>query len=446
MTVSLSQLRWQDAVDVILLTLVLWRIYLWLRGTVALQVAVGMLTLVAASYAASELGLLLTAYLLQGVSAVSVLVTVVIFREEIRRALTRASPLRLLLPRRAPPPDEQRELTPVAETLFTLARKRIGALVVFRRRDPVREQATGGVGLDALLSGPLVEALFQKDSPLHDGALVVSGRRVAKAGAFLPLAQGELPVGAGTRHSAAVGLSEVTDALVVVVSEERGTVSLAEDGALSLVADATVLAHDLAERLGPRPAVSGARRRLVRDALVGAGIFVCVVASWNIVANGRDAEEERKVPVELRGVPAGARLEAVPVEVTLRLRCPRRLLAAPGPGELHAWADVTKGAADAAVAGVAPPGVEIVAVRPPRVSLLERRTLRVEPQLSGRARVVRVEPSEVTLVGKVGAWKGAESVKTRPIEASGRAEVVVPAGLYLADEAAGTVTVTLDAK
>src|SRR5215470_15422462 len=124
----MTELRWQDGVDVVLITLALYRTYLWLRGTLALQIAVGMLTVAAGAYAASQAGLLLTAYLLQGVSAASVLVTVVIFRDEIRRALSRASPLRLLVPRRAPPPPEHPELAPLAETLFALARGRLGAL------------------------------------------------------------------------------------------------------------------------------------------------------------------------------------------------------------------------------------------------------------------------------------------------------------------------------
>jgi len=365
---GLSQLRWQDAVDVIVLTLVLYRIYLWLRGTVALQVAVGMLTLVAAAYAASELGLLLTAYVLQGVSAVSVLVIVVIFRDEIRRALTRASPLRLLVSRREGPPPEHPELPPLAETLFALARGRLGALVVVPRRDSIKDLVTGGVAVDAVLTGPLIEAIFQKASPLHDGAVVVSGDRVIKAGALLPLAEQELPLPVGTRHAAAVGLAEVSDALVIAVSEERGEVSLAEHGNLTIMPDAATLARSLRELVGPTPAPPIVRGRLVRDSVVFGTIFVGVVAAWNIVANGRDAEEERQVTVELRG-PGAARYEVVPTEVTLRLRGPRRILAGPGGNDLRAWVSVAKSGGDTLVGASAPPGVEIIAVRPARVKL-----------------------------------------------------------------------------
>jgi diadenylate cyclase len=440
---GLGDLRWQDAVDVVLITLVLYRVYLWLRGTLALQIAVGMLTLVAAAYAASQLGLLLTAYLLQGVSAVAVLVMVVIFRDEIRRALGRASPLRLLLPRRPAPPPERRELTPLSDTLFILARHRIGALVVLPRQDPLRDQVTGGVSLDALLTGPLIETIFHKDTALHDGAVVVLGDRVIKAGTVLPLPQGPLPLPTGTRHAAAVGLTEVTDALVIVVSEERGTVMLAEHGLLTEMPDAPALARRLAELMGPSPNKPATRWRLVQDGLVGGLIFVGVVAAWNIVANSGNAEEDRQVPVELRGSSAGLRLEAVPGSVTLRLRGPRRLLIAAGNAEVHAFVDLARNTGEATVVGIAPPGVEVVGVHPPRATLLERRTLRVEPQLAAKARLLKIEPATVTLVGKVGSFKGIDTVKTRPVDASGRVELVVPPGLYLADDRDASVDCTL---
>jgi len=417
---------------------------------VAIQIALGMLTLACASYAASELGFLLTAYLLQGIGAVSVLIGVVIFRDEIRRALTKASPLRLLLRRPATP--ERRDFTAVAEALFALARKRLGALVVVTRRESITEHLTGGVLLGARISEPLLEALFQKTSPLHDGATVIDGDRATCAGAFLPLARTELPVRYGTRHSAAVGLSEVSDALVIVVSEERGEVTIADGGALATVADASALSRKLAELVGPLPAPAPRPRRgLLRDAFVAALIFVTVVGAWNVVANRRDTVEDRAVTVELFGVPAGVRLEPLPAEVTLRLRGPRRLLVDVAAADLHAWADATaalKGAPDVPVSGIAPTGVEVVGIAPARAGILELRAARVEPQLvSGQAaRVVRVTPDEVTLVGKVGTFKGTATVKTAPISAgSGVVNVplVVPSGLRVKDPANARVEVRL---
>jgi uncharacterized protein (TIGR00159 family) len=444
---ELADLRWQDAVDVALLTLVLFRLYLWLRGTVALQIAVGMLTLALASYAASALGFVLSAYVLQAVGAVAVLVAVVIFRDEIRRALTRANPLALLLRRRVI--EERRDFTILAEALFALARQRLGALVVVPRHDRLDEHITGGTPLAAALSGPLVEALFQKSSPLHDGALILDGPRLGAAGAFLPLARAELPRRFGTRHCAAVGLSELSDALVIAVSEERGEVSLAENGALTSVGDASALARLLGERVRPAATAPAPRRALVKDGAVAAVIFVGVVASWNVVANQAGAIEERAVAVELHGFPPGTTVEALPAEVSLKLRGPRRLLVGISAGDLHAWADAAaaRTSVDVPVSGLAPPGIQVVGVTPTRITVLERKTVRVEPQLAGRgARVVRVEPPEVTLVGKLGAFRNVSSVKTLPIAPTdppgvSTAALAIPAGLRLADGGAGTVVV-----
>jgi uncharacterized protein (TIGR00159 family) len=447
---DLADLRWQDAVDVALLTLVLFRLYVWLRGTVALQIALGMLTLALASYLASAFGFVLSAYVLQAVGAVAVLVAVVIFREEIRRALTRASPLALLLRRKVP--EERRDFTVLAEALFALAKHHLGALVVVPRRDRLDEHVTGGTPIGGALTAQLVEALFQKSSPLHDGAVILDGQRVKTAGAFLPLARAELPGRYGTRHSAAVGLTEVSDALVIVVSEERGEVSLAENGALTRVPDASALARLLGERALPAAAQPAPRATAVKDGAVAAVIFVGVVAAWNVVANQAGAVEERAVPVELHGVQPGLSVEPLPAEVTLKLRGPRRLLVGVTAGDLHAWADASaaRTSIDVPVSGLAPPGLQVVGVTPPRITVLERKALRVDVQLASRtARVVRVDPPEVTLVGKLGAFKGLQAVKTLPVAPGDpplelvTATIVVPAGLRLADGGGATVTVVL---
>src|SRR5262249_50638241 len=137
---------------------------------------------------------------------------------------------------------------------------------------------------------------------------------------------------------------------------------------LTVMPDAATLARSLRELVGPTPPPM-VRGRLVRDSLVFGTIFVGVVAAWNIVANARDAEEERQGPIEIRG-PAAARRAPAPTEVTLRLRGPRRILAGPGGEDLRAWVNVPKSGSDVQVGASAPPGVEIVAVRPARVKLV----------------------------------------------------------------------------
>jgi DNA integrity scanning protein DisA with diadenylate cyclase activity len=263
-----------------------------------------MLTLVAAAFAADQAGLILTAYVLQGIGAASLIVAVVIFRDEIRRGLGRASPLRWWRERRRARRDGAAGGDPppiwgaLADGLFELARKRIGALVVVPRRDPIAEHVTGGVRIDAAISTPLLEAIFHTGSPVHDGAAVIDGERVGTCAAFLPLSsQPELPDRYGTRHRAAVGISERCDAIALCVSEQRGEISLAVGGKLvAQPASATALAQRVGElvaeaeepereRVGGERRRRERRRRLARDAVVAIVIFGAVLFAWFRIAH-----------------------------------------------------------------------------------------------------------------------------------------------------------------
>lgn len=383
----LARLRWQDVADIAILTFVLWRLYVWLRGTVALQVAIGMLTLVVASMAARATGLVLTAYVLQGIGAVAVLIAVVIFRDEIRRALGRASPLRWWRERRDGGPAaavSPGTFGPLAEGAFLLARKRTGALVVIPRRDPVEEHLTGGTPVDGITTPQLLEAIFHPGSPVHDGAAIVEGERLRVAGAFLPLSpRPDLPEAFGTRHRAAVGISEACDAIALVVSEERGEVSLAEGGRIAPVpSSAAALSKRLTElvRETPpprRPATEAVRRRqrrqAIRDALVGAAILAGVVAAWDTIAGERGSVIVKTVPVELRG--AGAELQFEPPrpnQVEVHLRGPRRLLLSLAPEDLRTSIDLAglrPGQHELVVSASAPAGIEVVRVSPAKVKV-----------------------------------------------------------------------------
>ncbi len=222
-------IRWQDAVDVLLLTLLFSRLYAWLKHTVAVQIAFGLFTLVVASWVANHFGLILTSYLLSAVGAATTVVIAIVFQHEIRQGLSRVSLLRWLTERRETRPADSMGAT-IARAAFSLARRRKGALIVIPRRDSVAEHLTAGTRIEGRLSPALIEAIFTSTAPLHDGAIVVRHNRLASAGVILPLATesaaADHDAELGTRHRAALGLTDNCDALVVCVSEERGSVSL----------------------------------------------------------------------------------------------------------------------------------------------------------------------------------------------------------------------------
>jgi len=374
------QLRWQDVVDVAVLTFVLYRLYRWLRGTVALQVLLGIASLAAAAFAASALGLFLTAYLLQALGAVATLVVVVIFRDEIRRALGRVNPLRWWRAHRggAAVRTEPTTAEVVAGAAFELAHARIGALFVLPGIDPIGEHLTGGAELDAVPSAELFRSLFHTASPLHDGAALIQGGRVRLAGCFLPVsASTALPEQLGSRHRAALGLSERCDAAIVVVSEERGEVNLVAGGAIAPLADAPALARrlvehgsgELAAAPGPRRAP---RRHRARDTFALATILALVIAAWWVVVGQPGTVVTRTVSIELRNVPPELEADAPrPDRVAVHLRGPRTRLDAPGTG-IEAWIDLDEarpGRRRYPVRASAARGLEITEIVPPMVTV-----------------------------------------------------------------------------
>jgi uncharacterized protein (TIGR00159 family) len=375
------QIRWQDVVDVLVLTFVLYRVYLWLRGTLAVQVLAGMLALAAAAFLADHVGLLLTAYLLQALDAVAALVVVVVFQNEIRRGLGRANPIRWWRERRAA--AGRIPATPagvLAEAAFVLARRRTGAIFVLPGLDPIDEHLTGGVTLDARPSVELFEALFHTASPVHDGAIVIEGGRARLAGCFLPISTSpELPDQLGSRHRAAVGLSEACDAAVLVVSEERGQVSLVRAGALAVLDDPAAVSA----RLGSLPWAGRAEspdpagaRRPRRDLIALLAVFLLVTAAWWMVVGDPSTIVSRSISIELRDIPSDVDVDPPrPEHATLHLRGPRTRLDAMDPGEVNAWVDLGgahPGRRRWPVTASAPAGIEVTEVKPDAVTLRVR--------------------------------------------------------------------------
>lgn len=370
-----QELRWQDAVDILVLTLVVFRLYTWLRGTVALRIGLGMLVLVGAAFAADELGLLLTTYVLQALGAVATLVVVVVFRDELRRGLGRVSPLRWWRERRVSSTDRSAYAT-LARAVFTLAQHRIGAILVLPREDRVDGHLTGGTVLDAVASAALLEAVFQTASPIHDGAAVIERGRVRVAGAFLPVSTAtDIPEHMGSRHRAALGLSEHCDAVILAVSEERGRVSVAVNGRFgSPVVDVGTLTETLERLLGDAAVEHAAEpRRRWRSGLAFLGSLALVVAAWYVVVAGPSTLVTRSVPVELHGLPDDVEPELLrPQQVSVQVHGPRTLVGELDAGDVTAWIEVgddKRGLRRATVQAKVPSGFRVVKIMPRQVEV-----------------------------------------------------------------------------
>ena len=250
-----------DALDVAIIAGLLYAGISWLRRSQAALVALGMALLGLLYLGARLLELHVTTWVFHGFFAAAALVLVVIFQEELRQAFEELAAFAMGRREDYRPRLDAAEL--LARSLGTLAREKIGALVVLAGRQKLERHLHGGEELGGRVSAALLESLFDPHSPGHDGAVVIEDRVVKRFAAHLPLARGSgLPHGLGTRHSAALGLSERTDALCLVVSEERGVISAARDGALREVQSPEELERLVASFYRERRALRSARPSL----------------------------------------------------------------------------------------------------------------------------------------------------------------------------------------
>lgn len=253
-------------VDVGLTALLIYWFFVLIRGTRALRLVFGLIILVFVYWVAQFLGLQLLSQILQTGAVIGLLAIVVIFQPELRRALDRigrVGTLRWLAP--TPAGVVEHIAAEIAAAAGALGAAGHGALIVLERHTPLGDVAETGVPLNADLSADLLRTIFQPKSELHDRAVIVRGETILAAGTLLPMPETMAPGRRGTRHRAAQGITEQTDAVAVVVSEESGTLSLADRGRIERVADAERLQRRLVELLheGP-PAASWWSLRLER--------------------------------------------------------------------------------------------------------------------------------------------------------------------------------------
>ena len=243
----IGQLRWQDGVDLGIITFLIYRLLQILRGSRAMQMVTGLAVIMAAFVLSRALGLFTLNWILDNFLGSIILVIIVIFQSDIRRALTRVGTAPLFGAERM---VQRRDdiIEDVVQAAMALAEKRFGGLIVLQREVGLNEYMEIGTRLDARVSRELMESVFLPHSPMHDGALVIQKGRVTAVRCLLPLSTNpNLRKSWGTRHRAAIGLTEETDAVAIVVSEQEGTVALVVGGNVTENVDGTRLGNALRE-------------------------------------------------------------------------------------------------------------------------------------------------------------------------------------------------------
>jgi len=335
-----------DVIDILVVTVLLYTATAWLRQTRAAFVIRGIFILAAVYILARYLDLQLTAWLFQGFFAIFLIIIVVIFQEELRQIFERIAVWSLASKGVRPLRSDAVDI--LVGTLADLAKDRIGALVVVEGRDPIDRHIMGGIELGGKSSEPLLKSVFDPHSPGHDGAVIIENDRISRFAAHLPLSNDfQQLANVGTRHSAALGLAELSDALCIAVSEERGTISVARNGRLRQIDNIQELGLLLRRFLQEKYPSSEQRTfslALVKENwVVKLVTFALAVGLWYVLVPGSSTVEVAyKLPVQVQNVPPDYQVEEVtPSQVTATFTGPRRAFYFFDPGKLKVTVDLS---------------------------------------------------------------------------------------------------------
>ena len=224
-----------DIIDILVVTVIIYELLMLTRQTRGSAVLKGLLLLLLIVGASNLLGLTALNWLLMAVLKNGALVLVILFQPELRKALEQMGRGAIIDKKRREVPDDQEHIiTEIIQCLTDLSRRRVGALIVFERKTGLKDVIETGISIDAEISAALLENIFEPNTPLHDGAVVIRGPRVMAGACILTLTEGRgISHELGTRHRAAIGVSETTDDVVLIVSEETGIISMAKGGRLT---------------------------------------------------------------------------------------------------------------------------------------------------------------------------------------------------------------------
>lgn len=433
----LTSIRPQDIADIIIMSFLVYLLYSWFRNTKALQVVIGLGFLGVIYVITKNLGLLMTSWVFQELGTVLFVLIIVIFQTEIRQALYRFSLLSRIFGRQTN--VARLDFMDVANEIFSLAGSRTGAIIVFQRQEPLDEHLLHGVPLDSLVSGQLISTIFRDGTPLHDGAVIIRDGRISQASCHLPLsANPDVPQLYGTRHRAALGLSERSDAAVIIVSEERGEVSLALGGAMHRMKTPEQLSEQLFMLMAPPTPEKGTvswRQRLFSNPVPKILTVLLVISCWFIVTARQGGIVVVTAPITFHNLPDNLVLmKSTPEEVELRLNFFSSLTASPKDLDLAADVDLARikeggNSIPLSLGDIQMPlGMKVTEINPGTVKVVAERKvtkrLKVRVRTVGgvpggkRVRKTVVEPASVVVEGPERYLQQYHAIDTEQIDLS----------------------------
>jgi uncharacterized protein (TIGR00159 family) len=427
-------LDWRVVLDILLLTTALFLLYRALHRLGAWKIVAGIFLAIGIFFVANILDLKGIRWLYSNLSQVALIGLIVIFQPEIRKVFERAASFR----GRGRGRDHTDLVMVIVDSAFFLAEKKRGAIFIVPGKEPIERWLSGGVDLNGTPTFPLIISIFDPNSPGHDGALIIDGGRLTKFGVRLPLSKtGKLSDDFGTRHHAALGLSEVSDSLVVVVSEERGIITTFRDGKPKRVHDRSGLSTTLISHWETIAyhGIEVPKETRTREwvAQIGFSLIVALVF-WSSVILGQIEIREKAftVPIEYIGIPNHLALAGdKPTEIKLYLAGPKSNLDAMTPTNLSTRINLSKALAGRQVFVVSqenvllPKNVKLVGASPTSIAVSLEEIVEIEvtvqPQLVGTLPKglelvsVTIEPDQLKVLAPAGEMKQNIYLMTSPI-------------------------------
>jgi diadenylate cyclase len=466
-----SSIRWQDVADVALNSYILFRLYVLFRGTNTFRALIGIAVLWFFQRIAVSLGLIITSWAVQGITAFAALIIIVVFRNEIRSVLQVKNMGAILweLPRSI----SKTPIEIIVESVFELSQRKVGALIALPGNDDLSDIVHSGIPWQGLVSKEMITGIFWEDNPVHDGAAVIQGNQVTEVGVILPLShRKDFPSYYGTRHRAAAGLAEKADALIIVVSEERGTVSIAKGNRFHVVQRQEDLAEALKEHLGLSTKRAG-RIRKERFELGAAAVvsFLIVTAIWFSYARGVDTLITLDIPIEyINRDPNTEILDTSTNTVRLELSGSGALIRSLRPDQVKLRVDLSNYSVGNNRFTITPenvslpPGVFLKNVRAPVVEVtldtLTRKDLAVQVDWAGKLpdrtiiTDVKLDPEKVQVIGGKSVLENLTTIYTEKVWVDGLDKsgtttaklVLSPASLKIAPGSRDRVTIEYTAQ
>jgi len=343
----LINLRWLDIIDILLITFVLYQLYSFFHKTKGFRILIGLLGLGIIYILAKSWELFLSTWVFQIFWQVLVILIIIVFQPEIRQVLERANLLNLFEGKKTLY-SSYLVVEKISRSVFRMAAERIGAIIVFKQKDDLKNLIKDAIPFDGKISEPVLLSIFQKNSPIHDGAILIEDNRIKVVAGFLPMTEkAHLPNHYGSRHRAALGLSETSDAFIIVISEERGEVSVVQHAQIKKVQDPKKLSNFIRQHISKKE-----KKKKLSLKTIFSNMFLknwpkklitllLVFLFYIMLAGQQNYSQTLFVPIEYINIPANKKLVSPPKNAKIFIKGLRKLVASLKSEQIRIELDVS---------------------------------------------------------------------------------------------------------